>query len=535
MRVILLLTILLVLISSGNARSETHVTVNTPLGRIVGIEQNGIDVFKGIPYAEPPVGELRWRQTVPVKAWKNHGELRAINFSDICPQVRFGEPDKGTEGMSEDCLYLNIWRPSLTDSDTKLPVMVWIHGGAFVFGSGSVPESFGDNFARNGVILVTINYRLGRLGHFAFPSLTKANADEYKGSYAYMDQITALKWLQTNIASFGGDKNNVTIFGESAGGVSVHTLLSIAEADGLFHKAIIQSGGGRDGVLTGRPITENNSDRHYPDSAEQIGVNFAEYMGIKGTDSKALAELKELPFEAILAKGLESNPTNGKPIYSGPIRDGKFVQLTAESAYKRNTYSKVPLIIGSTTAEVPAGFVNASSKQQLWSMFGTFASSAAEAYDPTGERSIEEVLTYVNTDKVWAEPARFTARVFSRHPLPVYVYRFGYVPQALNDTYRFGAPHASEIPYVFNNPGTRRGGLKVTETDIEVSELLNTYWVNFAKHGNPNGINLPDWHEYSEASPLLLKIGKDGQAASFSDPTEQRLDVIEKAVDLHIF
>ena len=196
--------------------------------------------------------------------------------------------DSISKTSSEDCLFLNVWTPAVAKKSAKLPVMVWIHGGAFVFGSGSQPDFSGVPFVKQGVILVTINYRFGRLGFFAFPALSKEHPEEPKGNYAYMDQIAALKWVQQNIAAFGGDPNNITIFGESAGGVSVHSLLTIPAAKGLFQKAIIESGGGRDGVLTGRPINKENADSYYPVSAETIGINFARKHGIEGTDAAAL-------------------------------------------------------------------------------------------------------------------------------------------------------------------------------------------------------------------------------------------------------
>ena len=183
--------------------------------------------------------------------------------------------------------------------------MVWIHGAAFMFGSGSQQDFSGEKFAKQGVILITINYRLGRLGFFAFPALTKEQPKEFKGNYAYMDQIAALKWVQNNISAFGGDPNNVTIFGESAGGVSVQSLISIPSAKGLFQKGIIESGGGRDGVLTGRPINRENADSYYPVSAETIGVNFAKRYGITETDENGLAKLRALTVAQIIDKGQE--------------------------------------------------------------------------------------------------------------------------------------------------------------------------------------------------------------------------------------
>ncbi|WP_332368391.1 carboxylesterase family protein [Spirosoma telluris] len=194
---------------------------------------------------------------------------------------------------------------------TKLPVMVWIYGGAFVFGSGSQPDYNGTQFAKQSVILVTFNYRLGRLGFFAFPALSKEHPEEPKGNYAYMDQIAALKWIQQNIAAFGGDPKNVTIFGESAGGVSVLSLLSIPAAKGLSQKAISESGGARDGVLTGRPINKENADVNYPISAETMGVNFAKRYSIEGTDAAALAKLRALSAAEIVDGGQETAGQGG--------------------------------------------------------------------------------------------------------------------------------------------------------------------------------------------------------------------------------
>ncbi len=422
--------------------------VKTIYGTVRGLQDGDVESFKGIPYAAPPVGEYRWRPPQPVQPWQ--GVRDASKFGSTCAAAGWGAAQGSIQaGSSEDCLFLNIWRPAGATKNAKMPVMLWIHGGAFVGGSGNTS---GDQFARQGVILVSINYRLGRLGHFAFPALSREHPEEPKGSYAFMDQIAALKWVQQNIAEFGGDPENVTIFGFSAGGVSIHSLLTIPSAQGLFHKAISHSGGGRDGVLIGRPISKENASPYYPVSAETIGINFARKHGIEGTDAAALAKLRALKVEEIVDGGQENDGQGGKRIYSGPILDGKFVVETSESAYKAGRQARVPLMIGNNSAEIGGPFVNAStSKEELFSLFGELKEEAKAAYDPDGNKEFAEVQTRFNTDKVWAEPARFTAAVFAAKGDPAYIFLFSYVPASMKERMPFGPGHGTDISYVFDN------------------------------------------------------------------------------------
>lgn len=515
---------LLGLVAMGSGSAQTTPVLRVDSGELQGVVDDGVASYKGIPFAAPPVGELRWRPPQPVAPWT--GVRSAAEYGADCMQGRFGPPPApGAPPVrvpSEDCLYLNVWSPASAARGAKLPVMVWIHGGGFVGGSGSSPNTSGAQFAKQGVVLVAANYRLGRFGFFAFPALSRERPGETKGNYAYMDQIAALQWVKRNIAAFGGDPNNVTIFGFSAGGVSVHSLLASPMARGLFHKAIVESGGSRDSVLTARPMREDGVDPNYPVSAETIGIEFARAMKIEGTDQAALAKLRALSSEEVLSVRQSYETT--------PILDGKLITETAESAYKANRQPRVPIMLGSNSADTAGNRVRATTKEQFFARFGQWSAQAKAAYDPDGTTELATMVTRANDDFGQAEPARFAASAFAAKGAPAYRYRFSYVQTAMRERMRAGAPHGGEIAFVFGTLAARPGAT-ISPEDQAVSRMAQSYWVNFAKTGNPNGAGLPAWPRHDPDKDLIFEFRPDGSAGAGPDARKARLDVMQLVTD----
>lgn len=511
---------------------QAPTVVRIESGELQGVVDDGVASSKGIPFAAPPVGDLRWRPPQPAARWT--GVRQAAEFGADCMQGRFGPPPAAgapaPPASSEDCLFLNVWRPARATSGAKLPVMVWIHGGGFMGGSGSFPMTSGVQFAKHDVVLVSLNYRLGRFGFFAFPALSRERPEETKGNYAYMDQIAALLWVKRNIAAFGGDPNNVTIFGFSAGGVSVHSLLASPMARGLFHKAIAESGGSRDSVLTARPMREDGVDPNYPVSAETIGTTFARSMGIEGTDPAALAGLRALSADKVLQGAPAPAGANAPFIETTPILDGKLVTETAETTYKARRQPRVPLLLGSNSADTAGNRVKATTKEQLFARYGQWSAQAKAAYDPDGSTDLAVLVARANDDFGQAEPARFAANAFAANGSAVYLYRFSYVPTATRERARAGAPHGGEIAFVFDTLSAGRGGAPTPE-DQAVARMAHGYWVNFAKTGDPNGPGLPAWPRHDPGKDLIFDFRPDGSAGAGPDPRKARLDVTQLNTD----
>ena len=499
--------------SAAVAASE-QVKIDT--GQLKGVTAEGVVAFKGIPFAAPPVGDLRWRPPQPPKSWT--GVRSAAEYGPDCMQKPF-PGDAAPLGVTpaEDCLYANVWAPA--GAGRKLAVMVWIYGGGFVNGGSSPAVYDGSQFAKHGVVLVSFNYRLGRFGFFAHPALSKESPSEPKGNYGYMDQMAALEWVKRNVAAFGGDPANVTIFGESAGGGSVLTMLTSPLAKGLFGKAIVESGGGR-ALLMG-PRYVDHAVAGGPPSAESVGIAFAKSVGIEGEDAAALAALRKLPADAVVA-GLNM-ATMMTPTYAGPMIDGKVVTESPADAYAAGRGAKVPVMIGANSADI--GFGRAPSKDALFAQFGADADKARAAYDPEGKAGLAQLNMLVAADQMMIEPARFVARTIAATGQPAFLYRFSYVAESLRKQWP-GALHATEIPFVFDTVSARYQKA-LTDADEATARAANAYWVNFAKTGNPNGKGLPEWPAYSQDTDKLMDFTDAGPVGK-ADPWRARLDLAEK-------
>lgn len=514
------LPVIFVLTSFSIAEAQSSVQqAKIDTGVVQGAPEQGITAFKGIPFAAPPVGNLRWRPPQPVAKWK--GVRPATQYGSDCAQLPFPSDAAplGT-GTSEDCLYMNVWTPA-HKSGEKLPVLVWIYGGGFVNGGSSPLVYAGNHFAEGGVVFVSFNYRVGRFGFFAFPALSKEGADGPLGNYAYMDQIAALHWVQRNIHAFGGDPGNVAIFGESAGGGSVLTLLTSPLTKGLFERAIVESGGGRESLLGSRYL-----DKPSPAglaSLEDVGVAFAKSVGIDGTDDAALTTLRALPTEKVVAGLNMASMGQQSKTYGGPIIDGKIVVETPQAALLSGHYWRMPVMIGANSADI--GFPHWKTLDETWAAFGSDASEAAGIYDPNKTGNTMMVGWKIGADMMMIEPARFVAKTISAAGQPAYEYRFSYVAESIRSKTP-GAFHATEIPFVFDTVAAKYGA-DLTPADEAAAKQANAYWINFAKTGDPNGGALPHWPAYSAASDELLNFTEKGPVAQ-PDPWKVRLDLIEK-------
>ena len=478
--------------------------VRVEQGVLAGAADGGVESYKGVPFAMPPVGALRWRMPRPPESW--NGERSAADYGAICIQPPAnGDPGVGPLPMSEDCLTLNVWTPADRGA-APLPVMVWIHGGGYNNGSGTAALYDGTNLSKRGVVVVTINYRLGRLGFFDHPALAAERAPgEPAANYGLMDQIGALEWVRANAAAFGGDAGNVTIFGESAGGAAVTQLMVAPSARGLFHRAVVQSGMGR------QRSAALALDRPGRPSAQSLGWAWARGAGLA---AEATADdLRAVPAERLLSPM--------PAFYSDNlIIDGVVLTEDVAEAFAAGRQAPVPLILGANSAEFwwirpsDAGAYGRTDDAMTGAEHDALlaAYGGAEGYDQ-----------HVVSDLIFNEPERYLARLHAAAGHPTYLYRFDVVPDS-NPEPSGGATHASERPYVFDNLHTV--GRPMGERDARAAKAMVDYWTTFAARGNPNGAGRPVWPEFGAEPDRLLEFTNDGPVAG-PIPNAARLDLIE--------
>lgn len=468
-------------------------TVTVESGALAGARDGTVEVFKGIPYALPPVGALRWEPPAAPASWT--GTRGASTFGPACPQwARRSTAAVGSDrAQSEDCLDLNVWTFAAA---RKAPVMVWIHGGGFRSGSGTRRFYDGGDFARDGVILVTINYRLGVLGFFAHPALTAAAAPGAPlGNYGILDQIAALRWVKHNIAAFGGDPGNVTVFGESAGGRSVLTLLALPAAKGLFAKAIVESG---EGWEPQKSLGEE----------ERIGAELASSLGLSAAATPQ--QLRALPFEQLLI----AQASLGR---MGPFDDGRLIRDSIAQAFAAGREIHVPLIIGSNSYEA--------------SLMSSFHVSPAEeaARVPGSARPLypgaeTEIGRAFFTDSVMGAPARWFASRASA-AAPSYLYYYSYVATARRGKVA-GAGHGAEIPFVFGSWAANYDQAASAE-DRAMERLMHGCWASFARTGRPACAD-DAWPAYRPQEDELMEFGLT--SGPVADPRGPQDDALQRTL-----
>jgi para-nitrobenzyl esterase len=472
MRVRLIKTLLALSAGIGavSAVSAAPPVATTESGRVRGTVSDGVKAWKGIPFAATTTGANRWRPPQPVAKWS--GIRDATSYGNDCMQLPFPS-DAAPLGTtpSEDCLVLNVWAPANAAKGAKLPVVAWIYGGGFVNGGSSPPTYSGANMARKGVVFVSFNYRLGRFGTFLTPQLIAEQPnDPALGNFGYMDQLAALKWIKRNVAAFGGDPGNITIIGESAGGMSVNTLLTSPMAKGLFQRAAVMSGG------------DGKTDPDGRARVEQASVAFGASQGIPGDDPQALAKLRALAPDAVVDGLNLASMGNPNPPHGSPFADGALA-VDPASAFASGRFAHVPVMIGATSADIggPTGFM------------------IAGAHDLAGTISAAGV--------------------------PTYEYRFSYVASSIGQP---GAQHASDIPFFFDTEGVKYGD-KTTDRDRAMGRAISAYIVNFAKTGDPNGAGLPKWQRYSKAEDPIMDFSENGTAIPGKDPLGDKFPVVVPA------
>jgi para-nitrobenzyl esterase len=498
------LLVLFAIIAVNISMAQQPAAVKVEEGMLQGTFEDGLTIYKGIPFATPPVGDLRWKAPLPAKKWD--GVKQATKFAP--GPIQGGNPPSG---KSEDCLYLNIWSPAKSAGD-KIPVLVWIYGGGFGAGATSEANYSGENLAKKGVVLVSIAYRVGQLGFLAHPELSKESPNRVSGNYGLLDMIAGLKWIKKNIAVFGGDPDKVTIFGESAGGIAVSMLCASPLAKGLFNGAVSQSGGS---FGPPRRTTFPGENQKTLSDAEKAGL---EYMKSAGVAS--IAELRKLePDKLPGGRGLGM---------SWPIIDGYVIPDDQYKLYSAGKYNDTPILVGYNSDEgqsfspprTPDDYING-----VKSRYGKFADDLIKAY-PVGKDNVPKTARDLARDAAFGWHTWIWARLQAKTgKSKVFYYYFDQHPDYPADSPRagYGSPHGQDVAYVFQhlNPSNPQ----LNKTDQDISEAMATYWTNFAKYGEPNGKGVPEWPAFSDTNPVVMYFGKTPHTGPV--PSAESLKVLD--------
>jgi para-nitrobenzyl esterase len=510
----------------ADALSELARPIEIEGGRALGTAldpDKTVYAFKGIPFAAPPRGDLRWRPPAQALGWS--GVRPCTAYGPACPQIQMPPPFDEVYNQDEDCLYLNVFTAA-REARERRPVMVWIHGGGFYGGSGSTDAYEGRSLAGRGVVLVTINYRLGPLGFLAHPWLSGESERGVSGNYGLLDQIAALGWVKRNIAAFGGDPDRVTIFGESGGARSVCFQMSTPLSRGLFHRAVIQSGSPY------RALGRLREPRAGLPAMEEHGAALARKLGCQ-----SLADLRRVPAEAFVqaarartAPLISPWPTPQIPtdsdLIAGPILDGWVLPEEPLDLFREGRQAPVPVIVGSNDAEASLflGALAGSSgaAERLEGLFPGHVQEILAAYpEPAGAEPLA-VLNRVLTDAIWTRPARALARDISRCGQKAFLYYF--TKGRLGRLERFGAFHGIEIRFALGTDLTAKEPF--TEEDWTLSQTMQAYWVRLAETGDPNGPGAPAWPAYEETTDLCLELGAEIKAGPH--PWGKACDVFDR-------
>ncbi len=469
--------------------SFSQTVIKTTNGQVEGYSKENLRIFKGIPFAAPPIGEFRWKAPQPVQNWNGIKKCTEFSASPIQNEPKpfmcwTEEFIAKPEPLSEDCLYLNVWTSTKSITE-KHPVFVWIYGGGLSSGSANCDIYDGEEMAKKGVVFISINYRVGVLGFMAHPELSDKSGYNSSGNYGFLDQIAALKWIQQNISAFGGDPSNVTIAGQSAGAFSVNAMIASPLAKGLFHKAILQSGG-----LLSRLLSQNLSD------SEKQGLKFMEV-----ANCTSISDLRKKSAEEL--QQLSNKQGFGR---FGTTMDGYVLPSNILEHFKNGKHNQIPILTGWVTGD--GGLMGEPKtnledyKKEIHTRYGNKADEFLSIFPANNDTDVKSMKLKQGMLSFAGLPSHLLVSYTNK---PSFMYQFSHIPPDKPNFPNYGAFHTSEVPYALHTLHTWKREWKQLDKDLE--NMMTSYWVNFAKTGNPNRAGLPEWKVYDKNQGNIMILG----------------------------